>query len=94
MTLLSVLLLIGAYFLLSGAVCCLLMAVGLHFYGGDPLLLDGTALGSALDDRDRRAHIATAQSHTDAYVSAEREAMELDYLLSLPTVDPGDRWPR
>ena len=44
-------------------------------------------VGARLDDADRRRLIALHEAASAAYLFAEREAMEWDYVFSLPAVE-------
>ena len=57
---------------------------------GCPPLLDGTPLGSALDDRDR-AHMLEAHDRDEERV-CNAFALELEEIRNLPTVEPWRRW--
>ena len=72
---------IGWYVLGAGFLSVLVLTVAIHFYGKVPPLLDGTALGSALDDRDRRRHIDEADARLALLV-------ELEQTWELPAREP------
>lgn len=80
----------GGWFILAGLVAVAVGAV-LRFDPNDPPLLlrfDGRPLGASLDEHaHERLTLEAATEASAAYLYAEREAMEWDYVLSLPARD-------
>lgn len=82
MTLLTAFLIFGGWATLA-AVLAVLVGMAMGFDPDDPPLLLRYA-----DDRDRRRMVDAAEAASVAYLYAEREALELDYVLSLPAREP------
>ena len=89
MTFLQALLAFGAYVVLGTIVALAALTVYIQFHGIPPLL-DGTPLGSVLDDRDR-AHLLEAHDRDEDRV-CNAFALELEEIRNLPTIEPWNRW--
>jgi hypothetical protein len=77
-----VLQILEAYFAVAGLFSVIAVALLCHFRPGDPLrMLDGRALGSALDDSDRERLIDAADARLTTLV-------ELNQTWDLPTREP------
>lgn len=81
MNLLSLAELYGFYFAAAFLIATFVVAVAIH-RGYEPLALDGRPILSPLDEHAHER--LSAGEASAAYLYAEREAMELDYALSLP----------